>query len=236
MPSPPPPQATTDTTKMKYGLIIPTPEEAVNVPADPGCVIAGGYGAGKAAGCAAAAELIFLHGCRTILLWGSVGATYGSGLRPGDILVGSRVAYRDYDLRPVLGCTRIGEVPDYTPGWGQFPEALAAGLRNAVKTLFPDNFRDRDFPLASGDIFCIPEAEDANGIEADAMIYDMEAAAVLHFCTMLNRKANLDIQVGMVKVITNLPQDENCDDFAAAAEKYCTPLNRAIPDIIRLLN
>lgn len=220
---------------MEYGIIIPTQEEAVGVPEKTGAAIVCGYGAGKAAGCAAAAEVIFRHGCRTILLWGSVGATANSGLKPGDVLVASKAAYRDFDLSPALGCTRVGEVPGFTAGWIDCDAILTGKLRRALAQLLPDAYRKEEFPLASGDRFYIPEADEANCIEKDALIYDMEAAALLHFGKMLNDKMQMNIKIGIVKVISNLPQDENTHDFAAAAHKYCRPVNAAIPQLIKML-
>lgn len=222
---------------MRPGFLIPTAGEAANLPSSADYICAG-YGAGKAAACAAAADLIFERRCDTIIIWGTAGgisprATSGHGF------VADRVAYSDYDLRPLTGVTGVGFVPGLTDddGWLSLPPDLAANTECAVREVYPELKFDRG-SICSSDKFLLPsDRRDYNRIEATADAIDMESAAVAEFCRKLNRRCGKKIELSVIRIVSNstsVPESghafENFLDFFCSLNSRLPRLKQAIED------
>ena len=206
---------------MKSGFIVPTTEESVGVPA--GCVAACGFGAGKSSACAAAADLIFNRGCDTIVIWGTAGGLTPE-LRNGDIVVGNRVAHKDFSLTPLPGARGLGDVPNFSEEdfWHTLDGRLTERLRLVAEAVFPEK---RVFvgPICAGDIFD-PAAARGNPIEAQAWAVDMETPAVAEFCHRLNIHCGMSIRFGVVRVISNnadtADSETVCNDFSGFLQRF----------------
>ena len=220
---------------MKVGFIIPTKEEATGVPAE--CVAACGFGAGKSSSCAAAADLIFNRGCDTIVIWGTAGGLMPE-LKNGDIVVGNRVAHKDFSLTPLPWARGLGDVPDFSEKdfWHTLDAALAGQLLQAVKAVFPEHHIVAG-PICAGDIFD-PAAARGNPIEAQAWAVDMETPAVAEFCHRLNTHCGMAIRFGVVRVVSNnadtADSETICNDFNGFLQRFAQMSSR-LKDLRRIL-
>lgn len=196
---------------MRIGFIVPTDLESGNLPLENKHVTCAGYGAGKTAACSAAADLIFNKYCDTIIVWGLAGAL-APDLRVGDILVGSRVAYRDYNIHPLCGSTGLGWVAGFAENvFAELDPGLRSSLKQELTRLFPDR-RVRTGTICSGDQFISLKPDDEkNRVEQESDAVDMESAAVAHFCWNLKR----GIKVGVVRVISDSADHNAAVDFSS---------------------
>lgn len=196
---------------MRIGFIVPTDLESGNLPLENKHVTCAGYGAGKTAACSAAADLIFNKYCDTIIVWGLAGAL-APNLRVGDILVGSRVAYRDYNIHPLCGSTGLGWVAGFAENvFAELDPGLRSSLKQELTRLFPER-RICEGTICSGDQFISLKPDDEkNRVEQESDAVDMESAAVAHFCWNLKR----GIKVGIVRVISDSADHNAAVDFSS---------------------
>lgn len=197
---------------MRIGFIVPTDLESANLHKLNEHVTCAGAGAGKTAACAAAAKLIFEKHCDTIIVWGLAGGM-SKRVNVNDIVVGSSVAYRDYNIYPLCGSTGIGWVWNFAEK-SPFVE-LDAGLRRVLmaqlRKVFPDH-NVIEGKVCSGDQFVeLKPGDPRNRIEEEADVVDMESAAVAHFCHTLDR----NLKVGIVRVISDNADHNANVDFSA---------------------
>ena len=197
---------------MRIGFIVPTELESANLHKLNAHVTCAGFGAGKTAACAAAARLIFDKHCDTIVVWGLAGGL-SHRVNVGDIVVGSSVAYRDYNIYPLCGSTGLGWVWNFAEK-DPFVE-LDAELRGMLAAQLRKAFPDRNVlegKVCSGDQFVeLKPGDPRNRVEAEADVVDMESAAVAHFCHALDR----NIKVGIVRVISDNADHNANIDFSA---------------------
>ena len=201
---------------MRIGFIIPTDLESRNLPAENIHVTSAGFGAGKTAACSAAADLVFNKHCDTIILWGLAGAL-SPELRVGDIVLGSRVAYRDYNIYPLLGSTGVGWVEGFAENiFAELDPGLRASLKKHLTRLFPER-RICEGTICSGDQFVsLKPGDKKNRVEEESDAVDMESAAVAHFCKNLNR----EIKVGVVRVISDNADHNAGIDFQSFLDSF----------------
>ena len=194
---------------MRIGFIVPTDLESGNLPLENEHITCAGYGAGKTAACSAAADLIFNKYCDTIIVWGLAGAL-SPELRVGDIIVGSRVAYRDYNIYPLCGSTGLGWVAGFAENvFAELDPGLRASLKKHLTRLFPER-RICEGTICSGDQFIsLKPGDEKNRVERESDAVDMESAAVAHFCRNLKR----GIKVGIVRVISDSADHNAVVDF-----------------------
>lgn len=196
---------------MRIGFIVPTDLESGNLPLENKHVTCAGYGAGKTAACSAAADLIFNKYCDTIIVWGLAGAL-SPELRVGDIIVGSRVAYRDYNIYPLCGSTGVGWVAGFAENvFAELDPGLRTSLKKQLTRLFPER-RICEGTICSGDQFVsLKPGDEKNRVEKESDAVDMESAAVAHFCKNLKR----GIKVGVVRVISDNANHNAAVDFSS---------------------
>ena len=201
---------------MRVGFLIPTDLEAQNIPHDVFHVMAAGYGAGKAAACSAAADLIFNKHCDTIIIWGLAGGL-SSHVSVGDIVVGSRVAYRDYDISPLMDSTGIGWVKDFSENiFVELNGELKNRLVNSLSFLYPE-CKVTEGTVCSGDQFVhYTPTTVLNRVEKQSDVVDMESAAVVHFCSNINK----NIKVGIVRIVSDHADGEAHIDFNNFLKKF----------------
>ncbi len=201
---------------MRIGFIVPTDLESRNLPAENAHVTCAGRGAGKVAACSAAADLIFNKHCDTIILWGLAGAL-SPELRVGDIVIGSRVAYRDYNVYPLLGSTGVGWVAGFSENlFAELDPSLRASLKKHLSRLFPER-NICEATICSGDQFVsLKPGDEKNRIEKESDAVDMESVAVAHFCQSLNR----GIKVGIVRVISDNADHNAGVDFKSFLDSF----------------
>ncbi len=215
---------------MRLGILIPTTGEAGNLPQDLPWLCAG-YGPGKAAACAAAAELVFARRCDTIVIWGTAGGISPLARR-GHALLATRVAYSDYDLTPLTGITGPGFVPGVTDddGWMALDPDLNRRLELAFRQTFPE-LPLHHAAICSSDSFLMPpRRDDYNRIEATADAIDMESAAVAEFCTASARRLGLRIRLGVLRIVSNATgTPETGRDFEQFLDGFCR-LNLRLAD------
>ncbi len=202
--------------KMRLGFIVPTSLESINLNALNAHVTSAGYGAGKTAVCAAAADLIFRKHCDTIIIWGLAGSL-NKAVGVNDILIGTSTAYRDYDIAPLAGSTGVGFVQEYAENiWVDLDPFLAEILYESMKGLFPERKVVKG-KICSGDQF-VQHASSAcfNRVEKEAYAVDMESAALAHFCHLVDK----NVKVGIVRIISdNADHDANIN-FSEFLEKF----------------
>ncbi len=176
---------------MKIGFIIPTEMEDKGVPQD---LTKAGYGPGKAAGCTAAADLVFRQNCDLIVLWGLAGGLTEDA-RVGDFYVVTEGAYRDYDYSGLLPC-KLGFVPGYVDdsAFTKVTPSLVDALQSAMAAVFPGK-NVKLGAICTGDQIVHHASKDAyNRIEQKADLVDMEFAAVQQFCNTLKHDGvNVDV-------------------------------------------
>jgi len=196
---------------MRIGFIIPTDLESGNLPQENRHITCVGYGAGKTAACSAAADLIFNKYCDTIIVWG-LGGALSPDLRQGDIVVGSRVAYRDYNLYPLCGSTGLGWVSGFAENvFAELDPGLRSALKKQLTGLFPGH-RVCEGTVCSGDQFIsLAPGDEKNRVEQESDVVDMESAAVAHFCWNMKR----GIKVGVVRVISDSADHSAAMDFSS---------------------
>jgi adenosylhomocysteine nucleosidase len=201
---------------MKIGFLIPTDLESQNLPPEEECIICAGYGAGKAAACSAAAELIYEKNCDTILIWGLAGGL-APAVQVGDILIGTHVAYKDYNIYPLMNSTGVGYVQDFAEElWHELDCALTDRIFQAVTRVFPGRNVIRG-GICTGDQFVLHQSmEQYNRIEQNALAVDMESAAVAHFCYKLKR----DIRFGVIRVISDNANHSADQDFTTFLQQF----------------
>jgi adenosylhomocysteine nucleosidase len=201
---------------MRLGFIVPTSLESINLNALNAHVTSAGYGAGKTAVCAAAADLIFRKHCDTIIIWGLAGSL-DKAVGVNDILIGTSTAYRDYDIAPLAGSTGVGFVQEYAENiWVDLDPFLAEILYESMKGLFPERKVVKG-KICSGDQF-VQHASSAcfNRVEKEAYAVDMESAALAHFCHLVDK----NVKVGIVRIISD-NADHNADiNFSEFLEKF----------------
>lgn len=215
---------------MRIGFIIPTDLESENLAPESSHITCAGYGAGKASACSAAAELIFEKNCDTILIWG-LGGALSPALSPGDVLIGTHVAYKDFNIHPLCNSTGVGFVPNFAEDlWHPLDEKLCDDLYKAVRQVFPESNVLRG-NICTGDQFVLHQSmSQYNRIEQKALAVDMESAAVAQFCFNLKR----DVRFGVIRVISD-SADSNADmDFTEFLQKFAQ-MNRALPTLKRVL-
>ena len=77
-----------------------------------------------------------------------------------DIIVGNKVAYRDYDITPLQGAKGVGEVPGYAPNiWVELDQNLVLQIRDALEKEFPDRIVKQG-AICTGDQFVQHSSED----------------------------------------------------------------------------
>ena len=202
---------------MRIGFIIPTDLESANLNHLNEHVTCAGFGAGKAAACAAAAKLVFEKHCDTIIVWGLAGGL-SHRVNVGDIVVGSSVAYRDYNIYPLCGSTGLGWVWNFAEKspFVELDAELRQMLATQLRKLFPDH-RILEGKVCSGDQFVeLKPGDTRNRVEAEADIVDMESTAVAHFCHTLDR----NIKVGIVRVISDNADHNANVDFKAFLSSF----------------
>lgn len=201
---------------MRIGFIVPTEFESVNLPELNSHVTCAGVGAGKAAGCAAAAKLIFDKHCDTIIIWGLAGAL-SNRVHVGDIVVASQVAYRDFNIAPLSNSTGVGYVADFAENvFVGLDKNLHSLLTAELKKIFPDR-NVMDGIACSGDQFTqFAPGEERNRVEAKADTVDMESAAVAHFCHLIDPK----IKVGIIRIVSDNADHNANIDFTAFLNSF----------------
>ncbi|MCQ2396675.1 MAG: hypothetical protein MJ106_03135 [Lentisphaeria bacterium] len=222
---------------MRICLIIPTDDEAVGLPPYP--YIACGFGAGKSAACAMAADLIFKNGCDTILIWGTAGGL-SQRAQNGVFFIGKYLAHGDYDVRPLYNSTGVGFVKNITDanGWITQPDDLNACIAKAFAQVFPEIKLYTDGRLCSSDKFAMPaNRQDYNRIEAASDAIDMESAAVAEFIHHLNTSGSAkNIRLAVIRAISNQAttfdsSDTEFMDFLPTFNK----LNTRLPQLLNAL-
>ena len=216
---------------MRLGLLIPTAEEARGLDSRLADCAAVGYGPGKATSCAAAADLVFQRHCDTILIFGTAGGISQRALT-GTAFLADKVAYNDYDIRPVFGATDVGFVPDFTDddGWFQLNFLLNDRLEKVIRDLYPELTLHRGL-ICSADKFLLPDRrEDYNRIEAKADCIDMESASVAEFCHRLNQRLGLKISTAVLRIVSNPTSCPSAAsdflDFLAYFDKFHAKLHK----------
>lgn len=209
---------------MHIGFLIPTSLEADNVPPSVYGISAIGYGAGKVAACSAAADLIFNKHCDTIIIWGLAGGlSYKAEV--GNIIIGDKVAYRDYNVAPLMDSTGVGWVQEFAENlFVKLDEDLRDKLLIHARNLFPGHTVVSG-NICSGDQFInyTPDTQ-LNRIEEESDAVDMESAAVVHFCHNIDPS----IKVGIVRVISdnaNVKADIDFNKFLSEFAKMNCELN-----------
>lgn len=201
---------------MRLGFIVPTSLESLNLSPLNSHVTSAGYGAGKTAVCAAAAELIYNKHCDTIIIWGLAGSL-SPAVGVNDILIGTSVAYRDYNIAPLAGSTGVGFVQDFAENiWVDLDKELVELLYRSMQSLFPERRIVRG-KICTGDQFVQHNSpEEYNRVEKDAWGVDMESAALVHFCHLLKK----EVKVGIVRIISD-NADHNADiNFTEFLEEF----------------
>jgi nucleoside phosphorylase len=196
---------------MKIGILIPTREEAVGLPAGIPC--ATGFGPGKTAACAAVSKLLFQDGCDAIFVWGTAGALRRE--QPlGGMMVVDQVAYSDYDVSPLYGSDGLGFVPEIAETcWMDCHPGFLCALREKVPEFFP-NHPLLSGRIAAGDVFDNAKYYRAdNRIENAADGVDMESPAVVHFCRLAERIQGRTIPVGVLRLLSNYIGVSAGDEF-----------------------
>lgn len=201
---------------MRTGFIVPTEMEAVNLPLENRHITCAGYGAGKTAACSAAADLIFNKYCDTVIIWGLAGAL-APDLGPGDLVVGRRVAYRDYDIHPLQGSTGVGWVQGFAENiFADLDSGFCDVLEKQLKETFPGR-KVRGGTICSGDQFIsLKPGDERNRVERESDAVDMESAAVVHFCRNLKR----GIKVGIIRVISDNADHNAVTDFQSFLNSF----------------
>jgi len=175
---------------MKIGFIVPTEMENIGVPSS---LVMASYGPGKAAGCTAAADLIFRQGCDTVILWGLAGGLAHDALI-GDFYVVTEAAYRDFDYSGLLPC-KLGFVPGYVDdsAFTKVTPRLVDALKASMEVCFPQK-KVKLGNICTGDqIVHHQSRDDYNRIEQVSDLVDMECASVQQFCNLLARRGvNVD--------------------------------------------
>ena len=212
---------------MRIGFLIPTETESTNFPASSRHVTCAGYGAGKAAACSAAAELIFGKHCDTIVIWGLAGGL-SERVKVGDMVVGTRVAHRDYDVHPLYGSTGLGWVEHFAENvFAPLDTGLKDRLLEELQRLFP-NLRVLEGTVCSGDQFVqLGAGCEKNRVERESDVLDMESAAVAQFCRNLNR----GIRVGVVRVVSDYADGRAGADFMESLKSFAAINEKA--DLLR---
>lgn len=201
---------------MRLGFIVPTSLESLNLSPLNSHVTSAGYGAGKTAVCAAASELIYKKHCDTIIIWGLAGSL-STSVGVNDILIGTSVAYRDYDIAPLAGSTGVGFVQDFAENiWVDLDEKLVEVLYRSMQSLFPER-RIVKGKICTGDQFVQHDSPaDYNRVEKEAWGVDMESAALVHFCHLLNKK----VKVGIVRIISDNADHNANINFTEFLEEF----------------
>ena len=201
---------------MRPGFIVPTSLESINLSPLNSHVTSAGYGAGKTAVCAAAADLIFNKHCDTLIIWGLAGSL-DPAVGVNDILIGTEAAYHDYNIAPLAGSTGVGFVQDFAENiWVDLDPGLAEILYNTMKELFPERKVVKG-KICTGDRFVQHASRaDYNRVEKEAYGVDMETAALVHFCHLTGK----NIKVGAVRIISD-NADHNADiNFSEFLEEF----------------
>ena len=201
---------------MRIGFLVPTDLESKIIPQLNKHVTCAGYGAGKVCACSAAADLIFRKHCDTILIWGLAGGLSRS-VNVNDIVVASKVAYRDFNIYPLCGSTGVGWVQNFSEDlFYELDPQLRAKLLRQLRKLFPGR-NVREAVICSGDQFVeLKPGDPRNRVEKESDAVDMESAAVVHFCHNLDRK----IKVGVIRVISDNADHNANIDFTAFLETF----------------
>lgn len=208
---------------MNIGFLIPTSLEAQNIPQSIQHITCAGYGAGKVAACSAAADLIFNKHCNTIIIWGLAGGLSCTA-EVGTIVVGDKVAYRDYNIAPLMDSTGVGWVQEFAENlFVKLDEDLRDKLLIHARNLFPGH-TVMSGTICSGDQFVnyTPDTQ-LNRIEEESDAVDMESAAVVHFCHNIDPS----IKVGIVRVISdnaNVKADIDFNKFLSEFAKMNSEL------------
>jgi len=217
---------------MRLGILIPTADEGRCLDKRLAAVTAVGYGPGKATSCAAAADLVFQRHCDTILIFGTAGGMSPRALT-GTAFLADKVAYNDYDIRPVFGATDVGFVPDFTDndGWFALDPDLNNRLELAVREVFPELTLYRGL-VCSADKFLLPDRrEDYNRIEAQADCIDMESAAVAEFCHRLNQNCHLNLKMAVLRIVSNSTSCPSAGDDFLNFMTYFNDLHARLPEL-----
>lgn len=211
---------------MRVGFIIPTELESKNLNEYNSHITCAGLGAGKAAACSAAAKLVYEKHCDTIIIWGLAGSL-DKEVKVNDIVVGNKVAYRDYNIAPLQGSKGIGEVPGYAPDiWVELDQNLAFQIQDSLEELFPDR-TVKQGAICTGDQFVQHSSESYyNRVEKESQAVDMESAAVVHFCENLNKFSNKKIKVGVVRIISDNADHTAHVDFNSFIEEFSKMNNK----------
>ena len=215
---------------MRTGFIIPTDLECTDLPPEESHIVCAGYGAGKAAACSAAAELIYEKNCDTVLIWGLAGGL-SPALQVGDVLIGTHVAYKDYNIYPLANSTGTGYVQGFAENlWHPLDEELSDLLFETVRKIFPEKTVLRG-NICTGDQFVQHQSTDQyNRIEQKALAVDMESAAVAHFCYNLKKK----VRFGVIRVISDNANHSADLDFTTFLQQFAA-MNRALPRLREVL-
>lgn len=214
---------------MRVGFIVPTELEAVNFNVYNKHVSCVGYGAGKVAACSAAATLIFEKKCDTIIVWGLAGGM-SERVSVNDIVIGESVAYRDYNIAPLMNSTGLGYVPGFSENgsWVALDKELNGNLTAVLKETFKGRNVVSDGKICTGDQFVQHSSrETCNDIEKEADAVDMESAAVVHFCENLNKFSGMNLKVGIVRVISDNADHSAHVDFEKFLKEF-SELNKDI--------
>jgi len=166
-------------------------------------------GIGKVNAARAATELILREGVGAVVNFGMAGAL-AEGLRVGDVVLGSSVAYHD------VWCGE-GNLPGQVQGEPLFFEADQTLLRRVSESCGP---LVRVALIASGDQFFVSTQEDdrIRGMFPEALVCDMESAAIAQVC------AHFDVPFLAVRIVSDLHssagiQAETYSEFSASLPK-----------------
>lgn len=211
---------------MRVGFLIPTDLESKNIGKIHKHVICAGYGSGKAAACSAAAKLIYEKYCDTIIVWGLAGGLSDKA-KVNDILIAEKVAYRDYNISPLMGSTGVGWVKDFSENlFADLDQELCNLLLESVKKIFPERNVVKG-SICTGDQFVQHNSRESyNRVEKDSDAVDMESAAVVQFC----RNVDKNVKVGIIRVISDNADHSAHIDFNEFISKF-TEMNSLLFDL-----
>lgn len=147
----------------------------------------------------------------------------GKGVKQGDIVVGEKTVYHDYDQ------TEDGLPKGQVPGFGFtfFPSSKRL-VDKLCAVLEAKQFKFHCGVIASGDQF-ISSLEKSKWINSEftALACDMESAAISHICCLLK------VDFVSMRAISDNANEQGVDDFYAFVEKAAKKSTESITEFIK---